>query len=51
NCSIVFQEGQEFDNLISGEHDNQSLESVLQSLGYISGIKYKKEKYHILLYK
>jgi ferric-dicitrate binding protein FerR (iron transport regulator) len=51
NCSIIFQEGHEFNNLISGEHDNQSLESVLQSLGYISGIKYKKEKYHILLYK
>lgn len=51
NCSIVFQEGQEFDNLISGEHDNQSLESVLQSLEYISGIKYKKNNRHILLYK
>ncbi len=51
NCSIVFQEGQEFDNLISGEHDNQSLESVLQSLEYISGIKYNKDNYHILLYK
>lgn len=51
NCSIVFQEGQEFDNLISGEHDNQSLESVLQSLEYISGIKYNKDNHHILLYK
>ena len=51
NCSIVFQEGQEFDNLISGEHDNQSLESVLQSLEYISGIKYKKNDHLILLYK
>ena len=51
NCSIVFQEGQEFDNLISGEHDNQSLESVLQSLEYISGIKYKKNNRHIFLYK
>ncbi|MDD4801233.1 MAG: FecR domain-containing protein [Proteiniphilum sp.] len=51
NCSIIFQEGQEFNNLISGEHDNQSLESVLQSLGYISGIKYKKDNHRILLYK
>jgi len=51
NCSIIFQEGHEFNNLISGEHDNQSLESVLQSLGYISGIQYKKDNHRILLYK
>lgn len=51
NCSIIFQEGEEFNNLISGEHDNQSLESVLQSLEYISGIKYKKDNRRIFFYK
>lgn len=51
NCRIVFTAGQEFNNLISGEHDNQSLESVLESIRYISGIKYKKEGETIILYK
>lgn len=51
NCRIVFREGQEFNNLISGEHDNQSLESVLQSLEFASGVTYKKEDNQILLYK
>lgn len=51
NCNITFREGQTFDNLISGEHDNQSLESVLESLHYICGIKYKKDGKNIILYK
>ena len=51
NCRIVFREGQEFNNLISGEHDNQSLESVLQSLEFASGVTYKKEDNQIVLYK
>lgn len=52
NCHIVFAKGENFDNLISGEHDNKSLESVLQSIEYTSGIHYKKlEGNRILLYK
>lgn len=51
SCRIVFREGQEFDNLISGEHDNQSLESVLRSLEFASGITFKKENNQIVLYK
>ena len=51
NCHISFREGQSFDNLISGEHDNENLESVLESLHYICGIKYKKEGKNIVLYK
>lgn len=51
NCRITFTSGQEFKNLISGEHDNKSLESVLQSIEYISDIKYKKEGRNVLLYK
>lgn len=51
NCRITFAVDQEFTNLISGEHDNQNLESVLQSIEYISGVKYKKEGRNILLYK
>ncbi|WP_298652694.1 FecR domain-containing protein [uncultured Proteiniphilum sp.] len=50
-CRIVFKEGQEFNNLISGEHDNQSLESVLRSIEYTSGIKYIKKDNEVLLYK
>ncbi|MEA4918224.1 FecR family protein [Proteiniphilum sp.] len=50
-CHIVFKEGQVFNNLISGEHDNQSLESVLQSIKYTSGIKYMRTGNQIIFYK
>ena len=51
NCRITFAEGQDFSNLISGEHDNKSLEAVLQSIEYTSGIRYKKSGNQVLLYK
>lgn len=51
NCRITFAQGQSFDNLISGEHDNKSLEAVLQSIEYTSGIHYKISGQEILLYK
>lgn len=51
NCRITFAKGQEFKNLISGEHDNKNLEAVLQAIEYTSGIRYKKEGDRILLYK
>ena len=42
----------DFNNLITGEHDNKSLEAVLKSIEFISGdIKYKKEGINVLLYK
>ena len=50
-CRIVFDDGQEFNNLISGEHDNKSLESVLQSIQYTTKIKYKKDGNDILFFK
>lgn len=51
NCRITFAPDDEFTNLISGEHDNKSLESVLQSIEYVSGVKHKKERNEIVLYK
>lgn len=51
NCHITFAPGYEFTNLISGEHDNKSLESVLQSIEYVSGVKHRKEGKEIVLYK
>lgn len=51
NCRIVFAEGQSFDNLISGEHDNKSLDAVLQSIEYTSGIHYKQKGSQILMFK
>ena len=51
NCRITFADGQEFNNLISGEHDNKSLDAVLQSIEYTSGIHYRKEGNRVLLYK
>jgi ferric-dicitrate binding protein FerR (iron transport regulator) len=53
NCRIIFKEGHTFDNLISGEHYNKDLESVLKSIYYTSGIKYKydKENNEIIFFK
>ena len=52
NCHISFKEGQEFTNLISGEHDNQDLSSVLESLHFISGLNYlTNDDGSILIYK
>lgn len=51
NCRITFAEGQDFNNLISGEHDNKSLDAVLQSIEYTSGIHYKQKGSQVLLYK
>lgn len=53
NYRIVFENGESFDNLISGEHDNQSLEEVLESIRQVTGIKWKagKHKNEIVLYK
>lgn len=53
DCKITFKEGQSFDNLISGEHSNKSLESVLESLEYTSSIYYtrKADTDEIMLYK
>lgn len=51
NCRIVFAEGQEFQNLISGEHDNKSLEAVLQSIEYTSGIHYRISGNQVFLFK
>lgn len=51
HCHISFRNGQEFDNLISGEHDSQSLESILESLHYVCGIRYEKKGDQIIFYK
>lgn len=53
NCRIEFKPGQEFDNLITGEHNNKNLESVLTSIEYTSGIHSKSNDNNktILLYK
>lgn len=51
NCRITFDGEHDFNNLISGEHDNKSLEAVLESIEYTSGIHHKKEGRQVLLYK
>lgn len=51
NCRITFDPNHKFENLISGEHDNKDLESVLRSIEYTSSIKYKRDGRNILLYK
>ena len=43
NCKIRFQEGQEFANQITGETDNQSLDSLLEMLHIVSEVNYQKE--------
>lgn len=51
DCHITFADGQDFNNLISGEHDNRSLEAVLQSIEYTSGIHFRISGNQVLLYK
>lgn len=50
-CRIRFQEGKEFNNLITGEHDKGSLDSVLANIEFVSGIRHKKENGYILFCK
>ena len=50
NCRITFACGQKFDNLISGEHDNLNLKAVLSSIEFVTGIHYKIDGNHVLLY-
>lgn len=51
HCHIRFDPNHKFENLISGEHDNKDLESVLKSIEFTSNIKYTKDGRNILLYK
>lgn len=51
NCEIVFADGTEFKDLISGEHDNKNLESVRQSIQFTTGINFRKEGKKIVLFK
>lgn len=50
-CKIDFEKGQDFNILVSGQHDNKSLESVLKSISFIGNIKFRKEENTIILYK
>jgi ferric-dicitrate binding protein FerR (iron transport regulator) len=53
NCKIEFKSGQDFNNLISGEHSNKNLKSVLESIEHTSGIhfNYEEKNKQILFYK
>lgn len=51
NCMIDFERGTDFNNYISGEHDNKRLEDVLDAIEFITNIKYNKQGNRILLYK
>lgn len=53
NCKITFKKGQNFDNLISGEHTNKSLESVLESIKHTTGLQYDIDSlnFNIVFYK
>lgn len=51
NCEIEFASGFVYDEYIYGEHDNKSLESVLNSIQYSTDVKYKKEGSKYILYK
>lgn len=52
DCTIIFDGTMEFNNIISGQHPNPSLTSVLESIEITTKIKYKyTEPNKILLYK
>lgn len=51
HCHITFAKGERFNNLISGEHDNKNLGSVLKSISFITGnIKYDIEGNNVFFY-
>ncbi|MDR1879960.1 MAG: FecR domain-containing protein [Tannerellaceae bacterium] len=51
DCAITFQKGKAHNEYISGEHDNKTLEAVLNSIYYTTGINYRKEADSIVLYE
>lgn len=51
HCRIVFEPTAKLGNRISGEHEQQDLESILQSIAFVCGIKYRIENEVIILYK
>lgn len=51
NKKIELDKNSTFDDHIYGEHENQSLESVLRSIYYSTNIKYRKEGETIIMYK
>ena len=51
DCKISFAPGFTYDEYLYGEHENKSLESVLNSIKYSTGISYKKEGNKYILYK
>lgn len=50
-CRIYYEQGKSFDNLISGEHDNVSLQAVLHSLEQTAGLTFREDGKRIYLYK
>ena len=51
NQEIVLDPNVVFDDYIYGEHDNKSLEAVLNAIQYSTGIRYRTEGNRIVLYK
>lgn len=51
NCRIKFKQGQDFDNLITGIHENSDLKTILSSIEYATGIHHTYTNDSILLYK
>lgn len=50
NCTIIFKGNKPFDNLITGIHENTSLEDILVSIEYVTGIRYTRNGNTVTLY-
>ena len=51
HCRIVFESDAKLGNRISGEHEQEDLESILQSIEFVCGLKHRVENEVIILYK
>ena len=51
SCKITFEGDKPFDNLITGIHEKTSLENILVSIEYVTGIHYRRTGNLIILYK
>ena len=51
HCRIEFAEGQHFNNVVTGELESSSLESVLESISFVCGLNYRMESDRVVFYK
>lgn len=50
HCKVIFSGNKPYDNLITGIHERATLKDVLNSIEYVTGIRYKYQNNTVILY-